>query len=184
MGETRRYDWWIEMIIKKQLILMQALGILSALFFLSSCKFNSNYQNSGELSLQGTWVQESVPYQDELLNFSLHEFRFSCDSVYVTIKNFATKPIIVDSCYNNGEWVEYAKGLYVIRNDSLLIEATYIHSTGKQKLTGCYHIGQYLPRLQINNQTTDSLYLEVKNSHIPINLRKTETTSCVPKIVY
>jgi hypothetical protein len=155
-----------------------------ALLFLSSCKFNSNYQNEGELSLQGTWIQETVPYQNELLNYSLHEFRFSCDSVYVKIRNFAKNPIIVDSCYNGGEWAEYAKGLYVIRNDSLLIEATYTYENGKQKLKGCYNIGQYLPRLHIKKQSADSLYIGLRNSHIPINLRKTETTTCIPKIVY
>lgn len=172
------------MIITNQLILMRLLLMMAALIFLNSCKFNSNYQKSGEPYLQGTWIQETVPYQDELLNYSLHEFRFSCDSVYIKIKSFAKKPIIVDSCYNNGEWAEYARGLYVIRNDSLLIEATYTYENGKQKLKGCYHIGQYLPRLQIKKQSADSLYLGVRNSHIPINLRKTETTTCVPKIVY
>lgn len=165
-------------------VLPSLLTTMAVLLFLSACKFNSNYQGLGELSLQGTWIQESVPYQDDLLNYSLHEFRFSCDSVYVKIKTFAKTPIIVDSCYNNGEWTEYAKGLYVIRNDSLLIEATYTYENGKQKLKGCYHIGQYLPRLQINKQTADSLYLDVRNSQIPINLRKTETTTCVPKVVY
>jgi|SRR5690554_3917714 len=168
-----------------QLFLMRtSFLVMFALVVLSSCKFNSNYQNEGELSLQGTWIQETVPYQDELLNYSLHEFRFSCDSVYVKIKSFAKNPIIVDSCYNDGEWAEYAKGLYVIRNDSLLIEATYTYENGKQKLKGCYTIGQYLPRLEIRKQTADSLYLGLKNSHIPINLRKTETTTCIPQIVY
>lgn len=169
---------------QKASVLRLFLGAVVALFFLSACKFNSNYQNAGELSLQGTWIQESVPFQDELLTYSLHEFRFSCDSVYVTIQNFAKTPIIVDSCYNNGKWTEYASGLYVIRNDSLLIEATYMKENGKQKLSGCYHIGQYLPRLKINNQTADSLHLDVRNSHIPINLRKVETTTCIPKVVY
>jgi hypothetical protein len=172
------------MIGKSELIITRILFVIAVLFFLSSCKFNSNYQKSGESSLQGTWIQESVPYQDDLLTYSLHEFRFSCDSVYVKISSFAKQPIIVDSCYNNGAWTEFAKGLYVIRNDSLLIEATYVYENGKQKLKGCYHIGQYLPRLQIKKQSADSLYLEAKNSHIPINLRKTETTNCVPKIVY
>jgi hypothetical protein len=172
------------MIATNELILMRVVLLISALIFLSSCKFNSNYQKLGEPNLQGTWIQETVPYQDELLNYSLHEFRFSCDSVYIKIKSFAKQPIIVDSCYNNGEWAEYARGLYVIRNDSLLIEATYTYENGKQKLKGCYHIGQYLPRLQIKNQSADSLYLEVRNSHIPINLRKTKTTTCIPKIVY
>lgn len=171
--------------IKNQFnILRPLLVVVVMLFFLSACRFNSDYQNVGEPTLQGTWIQESVPHQNELLTYSLHEFRFSCDSVYVTIRNFAKEPIIVDSCYNGGEWTEYARGLYVIRNDSLLIEATYIHANGKQKLTGCYHIGQYLPRLDIGKQTADSLYLQDRNSYIPMNLRKVESTTCVPKIVY
>lgn len=172
------------MITTNQLILKWTLLIMTTLIFLSSCKCNSNYQKSGEPSLQGTWIQETVPYQDELMNYELHEFRFSCDSVYIKINSFAKHPIIVDSCYKDGKWSEYARGLYVIRNDSLLIEATYVYENGKQKLKGCYHIGQYLPRLQIKKQSADSLYLEVRNSHIPINLRKTATTTCIPKIVY
>lgn len=164
---------------------MQSLLLVAAFIVLaSSCKFNSKYQHEGESKLQGTWIQESVPYQDQLLAYSLHEFRFTCDSVYVTINTIAKQPTIVDSCYNNGQWTEYAKGLYVIRNDSLLIEATYTYENGKQKLKGCYHIGQYLPRLQIKSLGTDSLYLEARNSHIPIQLRKTETTTCIPKQVY
>lgn len=134
--------------------------------------------------MQGTWVQESVPHQNELLNYSLNEFRFSCDSVYVTVRNFAKEPVIIDACYNGGEWTEYARGLYIIRNDSLLIEATYVHANGKQKLTGCYHIGQYLSRLSIEKQTVDSLFLQDRNSYLPIQLRKTESTTCVPQIVY
>lgn len=160
------------------------LVIVVGFLLLSSCKRNSKYQGEGELMLQGTWVQESVPYQDELLTYALHEFRFTCDSVYVEINHFAEKPIIVDSCYNGGEWTEYAQGMYVIRNDSLLIEATYMHPNGKQKLTGCYTIGQYLPRLKVSKQTADSLYLEPRNNHIPISLRKIETSECVPKKVY
>lgn len=171
--------------IEKQTIILRPLLLVAVVFFfLSACRFNSNYQNVGESALQGTWIQESVPHQNELLSYSLHEFRFSCDSVYVTIRNFAKEPIIVDSCYNGGEWTEYAQGLYVIRNDSLLIEATYMHENGKQKLTGCYHIGQYLPRLSIGKQTADSLYLQDRNSYIPMNLRKIKSTTCVPQIVY
>lgn len=171
--------------INKQVaILRTAFFLVVGLLLFSACQRNSNFQGEGELALQGTWVQESVPYQNELLNYSLHEFRFTCDSVYVKINHFADQPILVDSCYNGGEWTEYAQGMYVVRNDSLLIEGTYMHANGKQKLTGCYTIGQYIPRLKIAELTADSLYLAPRNSHIPINLRKTETTTCIPKKIY
>lgn len=185
MGKTRGYDWWIKMKINKPAtILRTAFALIVGLLLFSACKRNSNYQGEGELALQGTWLQESVSYQNELLNYSLHEFRFTCDSVYVKINHFAEKPILVDSCYNSGEWTEYAQGMYVMRNDSLLIEATYMHPNGKQKLTGCYTIGQYIPRFKVSQLTTDSLFLQPRNSHIPINMRKTEITKCVPQKIY
>lgn len=159
--------------------------LLALVVFCSiSCKFNSNYQGEGDLGLQGSWVEEKVPYQDELLQYNLHEFLFTCDSVYITIKTFAKAQIIPETCYQDGKWKEYAKGVYVIRGDSLLIEATYTHENGRQKLTGCYHIGQYLPHFKIAKRTPDSLYLQDRHSHIPVNIRKTNTTTCVPKIVY
>ena len=141
-------------------------------------------QNPGEESLQGSWVAESVPYQDKLMRYQLHDFKFTCDSVYIKLKTFSKTKMEADSCYGEGEWNEYARGVYVVRGDSLLIEATYTHDNWKQKLSGCHHIGQYLPRFKIARQTTDSLFLHNRYSHIPIALKKTETTSCVPQQVY
>lgn len=185
MGKTRGHDRRIKMSNQQIRKILQPLFMVAVvLIFLSSCKPNSKFQNPGEPILQGTWIQESVPYQDELIRYALHEFRFSCDSVYIKIKNIATQPVIVDSCYNNGEWMEYAKGLYVIRNDSLLIEATYTYEDGRQKLKGCYNIGQYLPRLHIEEMGADSLYLKSPNSDIPIQMRKVAAADCVPKQVY
>ena len=154
---------------------------LGAICLMLSCKRNSIYQGEGVDFLQGNWIQESVPYQDSLLQYQLHEFRFTCDSVYIKIQQYARARTIPEECYNNGNWEEYAKGVYLIRNDSLLIEATYTYQDGKQKLRGCYHIGQYLDHFKIQKQTRDSLALMSKNSHIPIRLRKTSTTTCSPQ---
>lgn len=151
---------------------------------LTSCKFNSKMQNPGTEFLQGSWIAESVPNQDQLLRYELYDLQFNCDSVYVKIKTFSKTKTDVDSCYGDGQWAEYARGVYAVRGDSLIIQATYTHENWRQKLTGCHHIGQYLPRFRIAQQTTDSLYLENRYSHIPIQLRKTATTTCVPKKVY
>lgn len=148
------------------------------------CERNSEYQGKGATFLQGSWEQDQVPYQDSLLQFQLHTFRFTCDSVYVTVKHHAKVRTIPEDCYNQGTWEEYAKGVYIIRNDSLLIEATYTHQDGRQKLSGCYHIGQYLDRFSIQKQTADSLYLMSRDSHIPVRLKKTNTTTCTPKKVF
>jgi hypothetical protein len=154
------------------------------MLILTSCKFNSKMQNPGAEFIQGSWTAENVPNQDQLQRYELYDFQFNCDSVYVKIKTSSKTKMEVDSCYGNGEWAEYARGVYVVRGDSLIIEATYTHDDWRQKLTGCHHIGQYLPRFKITQQATDSLYLENRYSHIPIQLRKTATNTCVPKEVY
>lgn len=153
-------------------------------FVFVSCQRNSDMQGEGEVFLQGSWTTESVPNQDQLLRYELIDFRFNCDSVFVKIKTYSKAKMDVDSCYGNGEWAEYARGVYSVRGDSLIVQATYTNENWRQKLSGCHHIGQYLPRFKIVKQTKDSLYLENRFSHNPVQLRKTETTTCVPQKVY
>jgi len=167
-----------------QIPFLSASIFVMLVLFLSSCKFNSKMQGTGAEFLQGSWVAESVPNQDQLMRYELYDFQFNCDSVYVKIKTFSKTKMEADSCYGDGQWAEYARGVYVVRGDSLIIQATYTHEDWRQKLTGCHHIGQYLPRFKITNQTADSVYLENRYSHVPVQLRKTATTSCVPKEVY
>lgn len=154
------------------------------IFMLVSCRANSDMQGEGDLYLQGSWITDSVINQDQLLRYELIDFRFNCDSVFVKIKTFSKAKMDVDSCYGNGEWNEYARGVYAVRGDSLIIQATYTHENWRQKLSGCHHIGQYLPRFKIVKETKDSLYLENRFSHNPTQLVKTETTVCVPKKVF
>src|SRR5690606_22531972 len=82
-------------------------------FLLTSCKFNSKMQSSGTGSIQGSWIAESIPNQDQLLRYELYDFQFDCDSVYVKIKTFSKTKMDVDSCYGDGQWTEYARGVYV-----------------------------------------------------------------------
>ncbi len=149
--------------------------------FFNGCTFNPNIQGEGESYLQGVWVQNSVPNQDPLLNYSLYTLKITCDSVYITLKTFSKVRNVVDSCYGNGEWNEYARGVYLVRNDSLLVESTFTRSNWRQKLSGCYRIGQFLPRFKLVKHTKDSLYLESQYYQTPVNLRKIEDITCVPK---
>lgn len=151
---------------------------------ISSCRRNSDMQGEGAVFLQGNWTTDSIPNQDQLLRYEEIDFRFNCDSVFVKIKTYSNAKMDVDSCYGNGEWVEYARGVYEVRDDSLFIQATYTHENWRQKLSGCHHIGQYLPRFKIIKQTKDSLSLENRFSHNPFRLHKTKTTTCVPQEVY
>lgn len=151
------------------------------LLAMGSCKFNPNLQGKGTESIQGIWEEDSLDYQNERLLYSRHQFHFSCDSVYLTIKTFAKANIYPDSCFNNGNWTEYAKGTYLTNGDTLMLTATFTKSNFKQKISGCYRIGQYLPAFIIRKNTGDSLYLESLKQHSNIKLSLLQKTVCVQK---
>lgn len=148
---------------------------------LNSCRFNENLQGKGRDDLQGIWEEGTVAYQNERLQYSKHQFRFSCDSVYVTIKTFAKVNTYPDSCFNNGNWTEYAKGVYETKKDTLLITATFTKPDFKQKISGCYRTGQYLRAFVIRKSNADTLYLEGLQDHLPLDLILKERTICVQK---
>ena len=156
------------------------LGVF-LLFSLHSCKFHNNMQTEGAPFLQGVWKQTADPLHEELVHYELHEFRFTCDSVYAVMHVRSKQKTVADACYRDGRWTEYAKGIYVVRGDSLVVDGIYTQPTGRQKISGCYRIGQYIPRFRIVRYTADSLYLENKYNQVPIVLTKTDTVTCIPK---
>ncbi|MBC7912971.1 MAG: fumarate hydratase [Pyrinomonadaceae bacterium] len=167
--------------IKHGIILRVSCLLFIISCFFSSCKFNPNYQGRGADFLQGLWEEEKFDFQDSLLQFTHHKFRFTCDSVYVTLNTITKANYYPDSCFNNGKWTEYAKGTYVISNDTLYIIGTFTKSNFKQKLSGCYRIGQYLPTFVIKKTQADKLELQGLQQHIPLNLRLKEKIKCIPQ---
>lgn len=155
--------------------------MVSVLFIFAACQRHSDMQDEGASYLQGVWVQDSIPHQDQLLNYTLHEFRFTCDSVYTTMRVHATTKTMPDSCFKNGQWTEYAKAVYVVRGDSLIAEGVYTRDNWKQRISGCYKQGQYLPRFKVVHYTPDSLVLQNRFDSRPMTLRKTADITCVPK---
>ncbi len=147
----------------------------------SSCRFNPDIQHEGADFLQGIWMQDSIPMQGDLLQYAVHEFKFTCDSIYVTMHVHSKVKNIPDSCYHDGHWTEYAKGVYVVRGDSLLVDGLYTRSDWRQKISGCHRIGQYLPRFKIARYTADSLVLENRYDQRRLLLHKTMDITCVPK---
>jgi len=148
---------------------------------LVSCKFNPNLQGKGKESIQGIWEEDKVDYQNERLQYSRHHIQFSCDSVYLTIKTFAKVNTYPDSCFKNGSWTEYAKGTYLTKGDTLILSTTFTKSNFKQKISGCYRVGQYLPAFIIRKNTVDSLFLESLKQHSNIKLSLIQRTICVQK---
>jgi len=138
-------------------------------------------QGYGDDLLQGVWIQDSTINQDKMLDYTLHEFRFVCDSVYVIMHVNSHIQRIADSCYGEGQWKEYAKAVYSVRGDSMIVEGVYTKPNGKQKISGCHRHGQYIPRYHLTVKSKDSLVLENKFEGRPIVLRKTADIECVPK---
>jgi hypothetical protein len=149
----------------------------------SSCQRLPNVQGLGAAELQGVWNQDSTPNADKLLNYTEHRFKFSCDSFYVDLTTHSKVNYYEDSCFNNGVWKEYAKGVYALRNDSLFLEGTYTKANYKQKVSGCYHTGRYIKSflvkaasdssitlLSLANQRTHTLILKGKMACIPKHL--------------
>lgn len=161
---------------------LNTFGLLAlCLIAFSSCRFNPNLQGEGSADLQGIWEEDSIPYQNERLQYSKHEFYFTCDSVYLTIQTFAKTNMYPDSCFNNGRWTEYAKGTYHRKLDTLMISATFTKSNFKQKISGCYRTGQYLPAFLVKESGPGTLHLENLQDHLPLTLSLREKIICTPK---
>lgn len=162
---------------------MQKLCFLLFIFSccFSACKFNPNFQGRGSDFIQGIWEEVPVSYQDSLLQYTRHTFKFTCDSVYVTLETHAKVNYYADSCFKSGTWKEYAKGNYVLQNDTLYILGTFTKENFKQKLSDCYRIGQYLPVFVISNKTANTLELRGLKQHVPLKLELKDKTSCVPQ---
>jgi hypothetical protein len=156
------------------------LFLLASVLFMA-CRFNPNYQGKGSNRVQGLWEEVPPAYKNELLQYTHHQFRFTCDSFYVKLNTTAKNNVYADSCFNNGNWEEYARGIYESRNDTLYLSGTFTKANGKQKISGCYRIGQYLNTLIIDKAKGDTLTLKSLTQQNPIALKRTQSWECTPK---
>ena len=162
--------------MRKEFILFLLAGVL-----FMACRFNPNYQGKGSNRVQGQWEEVPPSYKNELLQYIQHQFRFTCDSFYVKLSTTAKNNVYADSCFNNGNWEEYARGIYESRNDTLYLSGTFTKANGKQKISGCYRIGQYLNTLIIEKAKGDTLTLKSLNQQNPIALKLIQSWECTPK---
>ncbi|MCX2450401.1 fumarate hydratase [Pedobacter sp. PLR] len=159
--------------------LMLSLLLISGLF--AACTRLPNVQGKGEAFLQGVWNQDSIPNKEQLLNYTQHKFKFTCDSFYVDLTTHSKVNYYSDSCFNNGVWKEYAKGVYEVRNDSLILEGTYTKANYKQKVTGCYQIGRYVRSFFVKSFEPEKLSLVNASDQRECNLVLKEKIVCEPK---
>lgn len=147
----------------------------------ASCRRLPNVQGKGEVFLQGVWNQDSIANADKLLNYTQHKFKFTCDSFYVDLTTHSKVNYYTDSCFNGGIWKEYAKGVYTVRGDSLILSGTYTKANYKQKVSGCYQIGRYEKAFYIKSSSADRLNLESVGNQRACNLVLKEQIICEPK---
>ncbi|WP_449437564.1 fumarate hydratase [Pedobacter steynii] len=159
-------------------LLFPALLLLGVFF---SCRRLPNVQGEGSSILQGVWNQDSVQNANQLLNYTQHKFKFTCDSFYVDMITHSKANYYADSCFNNGVWKEYAKGVYQVRSDSVFLTGTFTKANYKQKISGCYQIGQYIKIFKIKLADTGRLLLEGTDNQREVDLRLVEKIICTPQ---
>jgi len=153
------------------------------LFALSSgCQLNPNMQTPGEGYLQGEWQQDSIPAQKRLLSYSLYHLKFTCDSFYFVIKSFSKVNTGPDSCMSAGHWVEYVKGTYLQKNDTLHLKGLFCNADWTIKDDkGCFRYGDYEEFFKAAKKTDSLVSLQNTTSVIPINARLIKKRTCHPK---
>lgn len=155
--------------------------LASGILFMTSCRRLPDVQGKGSDLMQGVWLQDSVPEAEKLLSNTSHKFKITCDSFYVDLTTYSKVNYYADSCFQNGIWKEYAKGVYLVRSDSVFFEGTYTKSNYKQKLSGCYQIGRYIKSFRIKKTSSDKLLLESTDNQRELSLTLSEKIICVPK---
>ena len=151
------------------------------LILLAACTRLPNIQGKGEAVLQGVWNQDSVTNSDQLLNYTQHKFKFSCDSFYVDLTTHSKVNYYEEDCFNKGVWKEYAKGTYSVSGDTLFLKGTFTKANYKQKVSGCYRNGQYISNFKINAMRSGELIIESLNDQKECILILKEKINCVPK---
>ncbi|TAE40221.1 MAG: hypothetical protein EAY66_02240 [Sphingobacteriales bacterium] len=122
---------------------------------LCSCTFNANTRNHGVKYLQGEWQQDSISYSADLVEYKQHQFKFTCDSFYLVLHNVSKADFAGDTCYKNGQWTEYVKGVYSLSGDTIVLKGAYASPVFKLKKSPCYTTGGFDERLlyQSNNDS-------------------------------
>ncbi|MXV49714.1 fumarate hydratase [Pedobacter sp. HMF7647] len=146
-----------------------------------ACTFNKNVQGRGDQALQGIWVQQTIPYKEQLMEYTETSYTFTCDSFYASFVTHGKHNRYEDQCFNEGIWKEYARGTYAASHDTVYLNGTFTKPNWKQKITGCYRIGQYLDALHIIKNDGDTLSFQSAQSHVPVSLILKKRITCDPK---
>ncbi len=160
-------------------------GMIASLFACSvglfSCSRLPNVQGNGEDFLQGLWKQDSLAHADKLMSYTRHEVKFTCDSFYLDMTTFSKVNYYEEACFNKGVWKEFAKGVYAVKNDTLVLHGHFTKANYKQKISGCYRSGQYKDYFKIIHKEKEKLILERLSDHNEYSLSLITPIQCEPK---
>jgi hypothetical protein len=152
------------------------------LLTLFSCSPNANVQSPGVAFLQGEWQQKPEAVHHQLVNYTLYQFKFSCDSFFVTMQSFSKINYGADTCMNKGRWTEYAKGHYDQRNDTLHLRGFFCNADYSLKNPGrCFRSGVYEDYFKTVKVSDSTVKITSTGSILPSNLHLIKRTACVPK---
>lgn len=177
-NQSRRQIRYMKYLLKRNCFFGLGFGLL---IFVFSCVRMPNVQGVGESKLQGLWHQDSVVNASQLLNYTQHQFKFSCDSFYVDLTTHSKVNYYEEDCFNGGIWKEYAKGTYIVSGDTLFLTGTFTKENYKQKVSGCYRNGRYLVNFKIKSTRDSVLVLEGLNDQKECILSLKEKITCVQK---
>lgn len=163
-------------------VLAIALLLTANCLLQTACKFNPNTQTPGQEYLQGEWKQDSVTMQQQLVNYSLYNLKFNCDSFFVRINTFSKANSGADSCTKSGHWIEYAKGVYDQKNDTLHVRGLFCNPDMSYKVPGgCLRFGVYEEYFKVKVKADSLVELNPTSGVVPIDLKLIKRTTCNPK---
>jgi hypothetical protein len=136
-----------------------------AAVLLSSCHFNPPLQGQGSSFLQGEWNQDSVKKEKQLLNYTLTNIRFTCDSFYMRLASYSKVNYGADSCLNKGHWTEYVKGNYEQKQDTIHLKGFFCKPDYSFKMEGgCFRVGVYEDQFIITSKKDSVLTFSTASS--------------------
>lgn len=148
-----------------------------------ACSFNTKAPQTGLSYLQGSWREDSIKNQSQLVNYENYAFRFTCDSFYLNIKSFSKVNLDGGECYNKNTWEEYVKGTYTSNQDTLHLNGAFVTANFKFKAEGtCYRFGKFDEDFLVKKIDESTLEIQSTLSPIAHQLILIQKTSCNSEI--
>ncbi len=149
---------------------------------ITACSPNPDLQGNGEVYLQGEWQQLPLSNEKQLIEYTTYRYKFSCDSFYMQIETHSKVNNGVDNCTNADHWVEYTKGTYIQRNDTLNLKGQFCNADYSIKQAGgCFRAGVYTETYKMSKKTDSLIVFASTASVIPITARLNKRYTCKPK---